>query len=108
MKSNFLSLFAGFATWLPAQDVVDIPGSKDPAGLKRYEGTRTTFDEEKAFASYTLPLGQLTKKSNVNLFAKSLTLEAEVTMVTHVINDPQRTALEVYKNYRSELAASGW
>lgn len=111
MKSSFLSLFArlaGFATWLPAQDVVDIPGSKDPAGLKRYEGTRTTLYEEKAFDSYMLPLGKLTKKPNVNLFAKSLMLEGKVTMVTHVINDPQRTALEVYQNYRSELAASGW
>ena len=111
MKSNLFSLFAlftGFATLLPAQNAADIPGSKDPAGLKRYEGTRTTCYEEKAFDSYTLPLGRLTKKPNVNIFAKSLTLEGKVTKVTYVSNDPQRTALEVFKNYQGELAAGGW
>jgi outer membrane protein OmpA-like peptidoglycan-associated protein len=111
MKSYLLSLFAvftGFATWLPAQDSADIPGSKDPAGLKRYEGTRTTFYEEKAFDSYTLPLGKLTKKPNENIFAKSLKLEGKVTKVSYVSNDPQRTALEVFRNYQSELSAGGW
>ena len=111
MKHRLFSLFAlftGFATLLPAQNTADIPGSKDPAGLKRYEGTRTTFYEEKAFDSYTLPLGKLTKKPNVNIFAKSLTLEGKVTKVTYISNDPQRTALEVFRNYQSELAAGGW
>jgi outer membrane protein OmpA-like peptidoglycan-associated protein len=111
MKHRLFSLFAlftGFATLLPAQNAADVPGSKDPAGLKRYEGTRTTFYEEKTFDSYTLPLGKLTKKPNVNLFAKSLTLEGKVTKVTYISNDPQRTALEVFRNYQSELAAGGW
>lgn len=111
MKQNlpvFAALFISLTCSLPAQDAADIPGSKDPAGLKRYEGTRTTFYEEKAFGSYTLPLGKLTKKSNVNIFAKSLTLEGKVTKVTYVSNDPQRTASEVFKNYQVELAAGGW
>ena len=111
MKSRLFSVFAlftGLTTLLPAQNTADIPGSKDPAGLKRYEGTRITFYEQKDFDSYTLPLGKLTKKPNVNLFAKSLTLEGKVTKVTYISHDPQRTALEVYKNYQSELAAGGW
>jgi len=111
MKFHLLSLialFTSFVTWLPAQEATDIPGSKDPAGLKRYAGTRITFYEEKAFASYTLPLGKMTKKPNVNIFAKSLTLEGKVTKATYVSNDPQRTALEVFRNYQSELAAGGW
>jgi OmpA-OmpF porin, OOP family len=111
MKSPLLSvsaLFIGFATFLSAQDAADVPGSKDPAGLKRYEGTRTTFYEEKAFDSYTLPLGKMTKKPNENIFAKSLTLEGKVTKVTYISNDPKRTALEVFRNYQKELAASGW
>jgi outer membrane protein OmpA-like peptidoglycan-associated protein len=111
MKQNlnvFVALFISLTCSLRAQEAADVPGSKDPAGLKRYEGTRTTFYEEKAFDSYTLPLGKLTKKPNVNIFAKSLTLEGKVTKVTYISNDPQRTALEVFRNYQSELAAGGW
>ena len=111
MKLNLIArviLFTGFSFALHAQNMEDIPGSKDPSGLKRYEGTRTTFFDEKAFESYTLPLGKLTKKPNVNLFAKSLTLEGKVTKVTYVSNDPKRTALEVFRNYQGELAAGGW
>ncbi|MBK8093743.1 MAG: OmpA family protein [Verrucomicrobiaceae bacterium] len=111
MKPNLIvlaSLFLSFPHLLSAQNAADLPGSKDPAGLKRYEGTRTTFFEEKAFGSYTLPLGKLTKKSNVNIFANSLALEGKVTKVTYISNDPNRTALEVFRNYQSELAAGGW
>ena len=111
MKQNlnvFAALFISLTCSLHAQDAADIPGSKDPAGLKRYEGTRTTFYEENAFDSYTLPLGKLTKRPNMNLFAKSLTLEGKVTKITYVSNDPKRTALEVFKNYQSELTAGGW
>ncbi len=105
----FFALLTGLSSSLCAQSPEDLPGSKDPAGLKRYEGTRTTLYEEKVFGSYTLPLGKLTKKpGNVNLFAKSLPLEGKITKVTYVSKDPNRTALEVFKNYQSELAAGGW
>lgn len=86
----------------------DIMGSKDPLGLKRYDGTRTTFYEEKAFDSYTLPLGMMKKTSSQVNFANSLELEGKVTRVTYVGSDPNRTALEVYRNYQTELAAKGW
>lgn len=105
---TLIAVFTGFVTWLPAQEAADIPGSKDPAGLKRYGGTRITFYEEKAFDRYTLPLGKMTKKPNENIFAKSLTLEGKVKKASYVGNDPQRTALEVFRNYQSELAAGGW
>jgi OOP family OmpA-OmpF porin len=86
----------------------DIIGSKDPLGLKRYEGTRTTFYEEKAFDSYTLPLGKMKKTASQVTFANSLELEGKVTRVTYVGSDPNRTALEVYRNYQAELASKGW
>lgn len=112
MKQNLnvlAALFISLTCSLQAQEAADVPGSKDPSGLKRYEGTRTTFYEEKAFGSYTLPLGKLTKKTGgVNSFANSLSLEGKVTKVTYVSSDPNRTALEVFKNYQSELAAGGW
>ncbi|CAN5909783.1 OmpA family protein [soil metagenome] len=87
----------------------DIPDSKDPLGLKRYEGTRTTFYEEKAFDRYTLPLGKLSRSKSAGVtFEKSLNLEGKVTRVTYVGNDPQRTAMEVYRNYQSVLVDQGW
>jgi len=86
----------------------DIAGSKDPLELKRYEGTRTTFYEEKAFDSYTLPLGKMKRTASQVTFANSLALEGKVTRVTYVGSDPKRTALEVFRNYQSELTAKGW
>lgn len=65
--------------------------------------------EEKAFDRYTLTLGKMsrTKAAGVT-FANSLTLEGKVTRVTYVGNDPQRSALEVYRNYQTMLADQGW
>jgi len=89
----------------------DIAGAKDPMGLKRYEGTRITFQEVKAYDAYELPLGQL-KEINFNThkgtFEKSLKLEGKVTRVSYVGSDPNRTALEVHRNYKTELADKGW
>ncbi len=87
----------------------DIPCSKDPLGLKRYEGTRVTFYEEKNFAAYTLPLGGITKHSRTETeFAKSLKLEGKITRVSYIGEDPARSSLEVMQNYRTELTNQGW
>ena len=94
--------------FLPPIFAADIPGSKDPVGLKRYEGTRTTFYEEQAFGSYTLPLGKMAKSKAGVTFEKSKQLEGKITRVTYVGNDPKRTALEVYRNYQAALADQGW
>lgn len=108
MKSiHGLATFFAFAVSF-ISNAEDIPGSKDPLGLKRYDGTRTTFYEEKAFDSYTLPLGMMKRTSSQVTFANSLELEGKVTRVTYVGSDPNRTALEVYRNYQTELAAKGW
>ena len=94
-----------FATAIEA----DIPGAKEPLGLKRYEGTRVTFYEEKNFAAYTLPLGGITKHNiKETQFAKSLPLEGKVTRVSYIGEDPTRTSLEVTRNYRTELTNQGW
>jgi len=94
-----------FAPLLLAED---LPGSKDPLGLKRYEGTRTTFYEEQAFNSYSLPLGKMSKTREGVTFEKSKELEGKITRVTYVGNDPTRTALEVYRNYQTAIKEQGW
>ena len=48
--ASCLSLLAG-----------DVTGAKDPMGLKRYEGTRITYYNQKAYDTYDLPLGFMTK-----------------------------------------------
>jgi hypothetical protein len=110
---TLLSFFilGALTSWLPAETATDIAGSKDPLGLKRYEGTRTTFYEEKAFGAYTLPLGKFSAR-NVSIekgtYAKSLALEGKITQVTYVSSDPERTILEVARNYKTDLTAQGW
>ncbi|MEQ1839695.1 MAG: OmpA family protein [Verrucomicrobiales bacterium] len=103
------ALIAFLSSFIQSGAAADLPGSKDPAGLKRYEGTRTTFYEENAFDTYDLPLGKLTKKSSAGVtFEKTLPVEGKITKVTYVGDNPDRTALEVFRNYQSELAAGGW
>jgi len=88
----------------------DIPGAKDPVGLKRYEGTKITFYEETSYAGYTLPLGKLTEvnfDTHKGTFEKSLALEGKVTRVSYV-GVPGRSSLEVMRNYQEELKSKGW
>lgn len=105
----FAALFASLLPCLHAQTEGDIPNSKDPIGLKRYEGTRITFFKESQFDSYTLPLGKFSYAiGGVSSFANSLALEGKVTKLTYIGSDPERATLEVYRNYKSELGAGGW
>ena len=109
MKTYLLALLLGLSLMFQAQTSADIPGSKDPGGIKRYADTRITFYEEGTFDSYNLPLGKLTSKTAAgSVFAKTLDVKGKVTKTTYVSNDPNRSALEVYKNYQSELTAAGW
>lgn len=41
-------------------------------------------------------------------FEKTLPIEGKITRITYVGDNPDRTALEVFRNYQSELAAGGW
>lgn len=112
MNFRILSLLAVMASpLLMSAAEGDLPGSKDPLGLKRYEGTRITFFEEKAFEAYTLPLGKMTQpiaRGSQGVYEKTLELEGKVTRVSYVSTDPNRTAMEVALNYKAELASKGW
>lgn len=113
MKQTFRSFlyFAALTLSVLPSLAADIAGAKDPLGLKRYEGTRITYFNEKAYDAYELPLGKM-KEINFNThkgtFEKSLKLEGKVTRVSYAGSDPARTSLEVYRNYKTELADKGW
>jgi OmpA-OmpF porin, OOP family len=107
----FVSILLFSGRLATAETPADLAASKDPVGLKRYDGTRITFYKEEAFNSYTLPLGKFSARNvptERGTYAKSEPLEGKVTRVTYVSSDPTRTSLEVKRNYESTLAEQGW
>ena len=81
MKTYSLLVALSLLSIAPLSLAEDIPGSKDPMGLKRYEGTRTTFYEEQAFGTYTLPLGKVTRTKSGFSYVKSKKLEGKTTLL---------------------------
>lgn len=97
-----LTLSAAFA---------DIPGSKDPTGIKRYEGSEIIRYEKIQFERYIVPLGKMLKydfNSKQGNFEKSEPLEGGITRVSYRVPDPLRSSLEVFRNYQNELTSNGW
>jgi OOP family OmpA-OmpF porin len=103
--SFFLAII--FATAVAA----DIPGAKDPAGIKRYEGSTIIRFEDLAYEQYVLPLGKMTKfdfSSKEGEYEKSETLEGKLTRVSYRVPDTQRSSLEVFRNYQNALTEAGF
>lgn len=89
----------------------DVPGSKDPANIKRYEGSEIIRYELIKFNQYHVPLGKIKKfdnNSKIAEFEKSEMLEGEVTRVSYRVADPQRSSFEILRNYESFFKDSGW
>jgi OmpA-OmpF porin, OOP family len=95
-------LFSCCVAMSPAQDVA---GSKDPAGMKRYEGSQLIGYRAPKFDEYLLPLGPPT---NVDppTYEKSKKVEGEVSYYTYVA-PMGRTPAEVFRNYRQEFQRLG-
>jgi OOP family OmpA-OmpF porin len=91
--------------------LADIPNSKDPANIKRYEGSEIVRYENLAYERFIVPLGKMTNfdfGTKVAEFEKSEPLEGELTRVSYRIPDAQRSSLEIYRNYETALTDSGW
>jgi len=83
----------------------DLPGSKDPAGMKRYEGSEIIGYREAKFDEYLLPLGR--QVTYVPLaFQKSQKVEGLVSRYTYLA-PLGRTPAEVMQNYKLEFARLG-
>ena len=107
MKIRILSaaIFFGFVLGLRAADPPpDLAGVGDPPDFKRYEGSRLFRFSEKKFDALVIPLGRAQEKDT---FEKSAEFEGEVQKKTYVVSG-NRSALEVFRNYRKELDAAGW
>lgn len=101
MLRTVFVLFA-FVCLLPA---ADLPGSKDPPGMKRYEGSEIIGYREPKFEEYVVPLGAPTVM-NPPQYSKSLRVEGQISRYTYIA-PAGRTATELLRNYKLEFQRLG-
>jgi OmpA-OmpF porin, OOP family len=83
----------------------DVPGSKDPAGVKRYTGSEIIGYHPPQFDQFLLPLGPPTTFSPL-AYAKSLPVEGLVSRHTYLA-PAGRTPAELFRNYQLEYQRLG-
>ena len=92
----------------------DKKGASDSPFLKRYEGSYIVVHERKAFSQFDLPLSRLepvgnerTERNNQRFAPKNKkALEGSYTRIVYLV-PPNRTPLEVVRNYEEEIKAAG-
>ena len=97
-----MGLLLAFAACVGA---ADLPGSKDPAGMKRYEGSEIVGYREPKFDEYLLPLSKPTELSPP-AYTKSLAVEGQVSRCTYLAPNG-RTVTELVRNYKLEFQRLG-
>ena len=83
----------------------DLPGSKDPAGMKRYEGSEIIGYRAPKFDEFLLPLGRPTGFSPP-AYEKSLKIEGLVSRYIYLA-PIGRTPAELLRNYKLEFQRLG-
>ena len=83
----------------------DLTGSKDPPGMKRYEGSEIIGYREPKFDEYLLPLSAPTEL-NPPKYSKSLPVDGQVSRYTYIAPSG-RTATEVLRNYKLDFQRLG-
>jgi len=79
----------------------DLPGSKDPPGMKRYEGSEIIGYRAPKFDEFLLPLGPPTAQSPP-AYTNSMSLSGRVSRYTYLAPSG-RTAAELFRNYKNEF-----
>jgi len=104
---RLLVLLAALVLWsLPAQAQTDAEGAADHSLIKRYEGSWILGYEFHEYDEFLLPTGTMTSYEPSSL-QSGLTVEGEWTRIIYVA-PPQRSSLEVYRNYKKELETLGF
>src|SRR5215207_1427451 len=89
----------------------DIPGSRDPASLKRYEGSTIIGHKFEKFGEFTFMLGPVKPATAPTaprrIPAKSQRAEGQYTRLVYTAPEG-RSPLEVLRNYEQELAKAGF
>ena len=83
----------------------DVPGSTDPAGMKRYEGSEIIGYRAPRFDEFLLPMGKPTSLEPAN-YTKSLKVEGLVSRYTYAAPEG-RTPTELLRNYKLEFQRLG-
>jgi hypothetical protein len=81
----------------------DVEGSKDHPLISRYPGSVIKEYRTAQFDEFTLPLGKVKDGAPV----KSQHLEGKITYIYYA-TPPERSDLEVYRNYEGALKAAGF
>jgi OmpA-OmpF porin, OOP family len=89
----------------PYGRTADIPGSKDPAGVKRYTGSEIIGYHAPKFDEFLLPLGPPTTIAPP-AYAKSLHIEGLMSRYTYLA-PAGRSPVELYRNYQLEFQRLG-
>ena len=89
--------------------LTDAPGSKDHPIVSRYEGSVILAQETRKFDEFLLPLGsaKFQVQPTAYLLSKSEKLEGRVTRTLYT-SPPERSTLEVMRNYEQELKKGGF
>jgi OOP family OmpA-OmpF porin len=89
----------------PAAFAADLPGSKDPVGVKRYTGSEIIGYRAPKFDEFLLPLGPPTQ-GNPPVYAKSLKTEGMVSRYSYAA-PAGRSPAELFRNYKLEFQRLG-
>lgn len=89
----------------PAGAQSDVSGGKDHPLLKRYEGAHIIGYEQKAFTDFEVPLARMNDYGEGP--SETATVEGRHTRIVYVA-PAGRSTLEVFRNYRNELADLGF
>lgn len=105
------SALIAFAPARTTAQIKDLAGSRDPAGVKRYEGSTVIGYVFKKFDEFTFMVGPVkrsTQGSGPNYTpTKSQRAEGQRARIVYVVPEG-RSTLEVMRNYEQELARSGF
>src|SRR5687767_721936 len=85
----------------------EVPGAKDFPLIKRYEGSRLIGYDSRAFDSFKLVLGKLKSEGGYAAYDAVREVEGRHTRLLYLA-PPQRSSLEVFRNYEADLAAKGF
>ena len=90
---------------IPISAGQDLPNSKDPAGMKRYEGSELIGYRAPKFDEYLLPLGPPTSE-DPPAYEKSKQIDGQVSYYTYLA-PAGRSPAELFRNYKQEFQRLG-
>jgi OOP family OmpA-OmpF porin len=105
VRAILAACFFCFVAALISSTGQDLPGSKDPAGMKRYEGSELIGYRAPKFDEYLLPLGPPT---NIDppTYEKSKQIEGQTSYYTYLA-PAGRSPAELFRNYKQEFQRLG-